>query len=816
MGDSGPAEPVAAGRGRPSGLVVPAAGSGGVHRLELFLDLVFVYAFLNVSNLLMANHSFGGLFQAILVVLLIWRSWTACAWLGNIVRLDLGAMPLVVFAIAALVLLIGVAGPVAFADGLVGPLVFVVGFILVRASALFFTVQVRRDGTGERRRIWPAAWPLAGSAVLLLGAALLPPDPPAGLEQHELRVALFCLAVVVDFAGLRALGTGIWQIASTRHWAERHSLIILVAFGETILSVGISNGLDGRAPITWPGVAGSLLSIVVVVVLWWTYFDIARPAAERALESAEGSGRSVLGRDAYSLAHLPMIGGLILLAFGLKHALMTIGKVTSHPWEDSTAALLFIGVVLYLGGLIAFEWRTIKLLGRGPLLGAALMLVLIPVAARVSALGALALLAAGVSILMVADLTVFRGKHSRLHAAVAPSLVQQGGVTPRELFVDLVFVYAFIQVTVLMTREGTPLGVVQGVAVLALLWWAWCGYTRSANAYGIQADPVRATVLGIVAFTLVMSIATPQSFGLVAGGLPGPIVVVVCYLLIRVSQVGLMWRTSRLDPERRRPTRVAAISGVAVLLLAGSAAVTLSADGSPGAEAAATGLWVAAVAVEFVGSYPNRVWSWRIRSVGHWTDRYALIMLIALGEVIIATGVSADGQPITGRLMLAALASTVALCSLWWSYFDSDLHIADRAVRSCAGADQSAIARDAYAYLHLPMVAGLMVFAFGLRETLSVIHEGPNVAPTRLGHYALYFGVVGYLLANQAFWWRTRRKLGWYRVSSALLLAVLTPFTTWLPAPWTLVLLAVMGASFATLETLRSADRRGVHRFSTA
>jgi low temperature requirement protein LtrA len=453
-------------------------------------------------------------------------------------------------------------------------------------------------------------------------------------------------------------------------------------------------------------------------------------------------------------------------------------------------------------------------LGRGPLLGGALMLVLTPVAGRVSALGALIMLAASVSVLMIADLTVFRRRHGELHDVVA-RLGQHGGVTPRELFVDLVFVYSFIQVTVLMFREASGLGVVRGIAVLALLWWAWCGYTRTANAYGVQADPVRATVLGIVAFTLVMSIAIPQSFSLVEGGLPGPVLVVTCYALIRVLQVGLMWRTARLDPERRRPTRVAAVSGVAVLLLAGSAAVTVRTEGSSRADAVATGLWIAAVAVEFAGSYSNRVWSWLIRSVEHWTDRYALIMLIALGEVIIATGVSVADQPLTGRLILAVVASTVALCSLWWSYFDSDLHIADRAVRSCVGADRYAMARDAYTYLHLPMVAGLMVFAFGLRETLSVIHEGPSVSATRLGHFALYLGVVGYLLANQVFWRRTRRKLGWYRVSSALLLAVLTPFTTWLPATWALVLLAVLGAGFATLETLRSADRRDVHRFST-
>jgi low temperature requirement protein LtrA len=257
------------------------------------------------------------------------------------------------------------------------------------------------------------------------------------------------------------------------------------------------------------------------------------------------------------------------------------------------------------------------------------------------------------------------------------------------------------------------------------------------------------------------------------------------------------------------------VSGAAVLLLTGAAAVTVRGEGSPKADAAATGLWIAAVAVELAGNYPNRVWSWLIRSVEHLTDRYALIMLIALGEVIIATGVSVVDQPLTGRLILAVLASTVALCSLWWSYFDSDLHIADRAVRACVGADRYAMARDAYTYLHLPMVAGLMVFAFGLRETLSVIHEGPDVSAPRLGHFALYLGVSGYFLANQVFWRRTRRKLGWYRLSSALLLAVLTPFTTWLPATWALVLLAVMGAGFATMETLRSADRRSVHRFST-
>ncbi|MBM0256532.1 low temperature requirement protein A [Micromonospora sp. 4G55] len=785
-------------------------------RLELFLDLVFVYAFLSVTDLMAENFRIEGLFQGVLVVLLLWRCWSSYTLLGNVVRLDRGFMRPLIFGVAATILLIGIAAPVIFTDrpgGLFGPLIFVAAFLLAQFGALLILTHTISGGSrGPLLRAW---LPFSGGAVLLLCGALLPRHLPPDVDGGSVRLALFFAATVVDFIGVRALGAGTWRIVAVPHWAERHRLVMLIALGETIISIGTARGLIGNPPITWSVIGGSALSLVVVAVLWWRYFDIAGFAAEQALEHQPTATRSRLGRDAYSVLHVVMIVGLVLIALGLKRALSSVEPATAYRWGLLSTHVLYAGVLVYLIGLVALEHRTIRLLGRSPLLGIALVTALDPVAVRLPPVGAVGLLAAVLTSMVLADLTVFRRRHHLLHRQTAKAAVRATttGVTPRELFLDLVVVYTFIQVTVLMTRHPSGLGVAQALAVLTLLWVAWSLHTQVGNVLRSPSIPARLSVLLVVALTLTIGIAIPQAFDVVPDGLPGPMIVVLCYIVLRVlhlTALRLVVRPDRVPHAQLLRASVATVAALGLLLFA---ALASSRPHAPdGLSQLVASLWLAAIVADLAGGYLVVRRFWRVSSAKHWTDRYALIILIALGESIISAGVAVGGRPISWSVIVAIATSMVLLATLWWAYFDTDAIVGERVMQDRTGNQRAALARDAYTYLHLPMIVGLILLAFGLRKTLDVVSDPSGPARTPLGHTTLFAGVIVYLLANQAFWWRTQREIRWVRATGILLVAILAPVTSPLPPLWALAILTAACAAVMTADSRRAAElRRRLH-----
>ncbi|MGK5520994.1 low temperature requirement protein A [Micromonospora sp. URMC 107] len=783
------------------------AGPGGVTRLELFLDLVFVYAFFNVTELMSANVHPLGLLQGFLVVALLWRCWASYAWLGNTVRFDRAAMPLVVFAAAAGIFVVGVALPVAFVDrpgGLWGPLVFAVAFVLVRLGPLAVTTLAGLN-TGDRPLFALRAWlPLCVTTLLLLAAAslsaLLPTWPPVRLTQ----VVLFTVATGVDYAGLVALRTGDWWLGSVSHWAERHSLIVLVALGETIISIGTSGGLVGDPAITWPVIAGSALGVVVVLVLWWTYFDLARFAAEQSLRRLPGGVTSLIGLDAYALLHLPMVGGLILLALGLKHALSATDVSTADPWSTGGALALHGGALLYLLGLLAFERRGFGLLGRSVALGIVLLLATAPVVLNVPVLASLAILVACLGTVVAADRTVFGHRHRRLHDAVAGTVQRVTVVRPHQLFFDLIVVYAFIQITVLVNRQPSPAGVAQGLGVLVLLWWSWCLYAWLGSVTPRATTPVRVTVLAAGALTFVLGVAIPQAFSRVPGGLPGPLIVTACYVAVRVLHLASFWWIARPDPALRAQASRAALPTAAALTLLVGATLTFPSTGEAISPVSAA-CWTAALVLDLAGGYLTGARNWRIRSLEYWTHRYNLIVLVAFGEGFISTGIAlADTSISVAALFTVALIVTL-LAALWWTYVGTDRVLDRRLSQVSTGPRGAALARDAYTYLHLLIVAGLILVALGLTTTLAQVAQRPATPLQSLGHAVLHGGVVLFLVGDQLIWRRAVGRFCRRRVLGLLVVALAAPATAALPSLATLVLLATVGVAVATTTSLRAA-----------
>jgi low temperature requirement protein LtrA len=194
------------------------------------------------------------------------------------------------------------------------------------------------------------------------------------------------------------------------HFAERHGLIVLIALGESIVAIGVgAEGLDLGAEV----IAGALLGVLISAALWWAYFDVVALVAERRMRTAAPEVQTRMARDSYTLLHLPMVAGIVLLALGIKK---TLGHV-DEPLADVPALALCGGVALYLLAHIAFRLRNLGTLNRQRLLAAALLLALWPVATSVDALAALALVAAILTGLVAFEAVRFREARARIRTA---------------------------------------------------------------------------------------------------------------------------------------------------------------------------------------------------------------------------------------------------------------------------------------------------------------------------------------------------------------------------------------------------------------
>jgi low temperature requirement protein LtrA len=342
--------------------------------LELFFDLVFVFAITQVTRLLADDPSWGGVLRGMLVLVALWWAWTAYAWLSSTMDVDEGGVRLAMLASMGAMLGVALAVPGAFGDDAV---LFGVAYLLVRLLHLVLYAIVGRDDPDLLGAVLRLA-PTAITGALLLVAA--------GFLEGDERIVVWLVALAVDYVGPAVIGAGRgWRIAP-EHFAERHSLIILIALGESIIAIGVGAGFE-----LVPGViAAAVLGIVVVSALWWLYFDVAVIFARTRLVQASGVEQARLARDAYSYLHLPMVAGIVLFALGLKTTLDHVGE----PLDTVPAVGLCGGVALYLLGHIAFLFRTTRRIFRRRTLGAAVLLALIPAAVAIPALAALALVSA--------------------------------------------------------------------------------------------------------------------------------------------------------------------------------------------------------------------------------------------------------------------------------------------------------------------------------------------------------------------------------------------------------------------------------------
>ncbi|MET9265502.1 low temperature requirement protein A [Amycolatopsis sp. NPDC004079] len=365
-------------------------------------------------------------------------------------------------------------------------------------------------------------------------------------------------------------------------------------------------------------------------------------------------------------------------------------------------------------------------------------------------------------------------------------------VTTLELFFDLVFVYAITQTTELMSGHLSLLGVGEGLLVLMVLWWCWCSYAWLGTTIHVDHGIARLAMFGAMAVMFLVALAVPQALTNEPGGLDGPLLFVACYGVVRLLHIVAYLGAARHDAELRQ---------VLLRMLRGlipSLALLAVADVVGGAWQPV--LWVVALLVDYVNVYLSGPTGWRVHSPAHFAERFGLIVIIALGESVVAIGIGIGHVPITWLIAGSSICGIALAAGMWWTYFDLVAHVAERRLARAEGIARAKIATDSYTYLHLPLIAGIVLISLGLKKTFLTLSDSVHHSPTDALHgvalWSLTGGLALYLVALSSL---RRRNLGtWNRqrlVLAAVLLA-LTPLLGHVPAA---LLLLIVTASVLLL-----------------
>jgi low temperature requirement protein LtrA len=355
-------------------------------------------------------------------------------------------------------------------------------------------------------------------------------------------------------------------------------------------------------------------------------------------------------------------------------------------------------------------------------------------------------------------------------------------VTPLELFFDLVFVLAITQCTALMSHHPTWSGLVQGLLVLGMLWWAWTGYAWLTSVLDPEEGAVRLVMFGAMAALLLVSICVPGAFGDLA------LAFALIYGVVRAAHIALFMLASPEDDALRHSVLgLAASTAVAVVLLTTASLFDGLAQGA---------LWALALFLDMAGPYFFGSEGWKLVP-GHFAERHGLIVIIALGESIVAIGVGAAHTLDLG-IGAAAVLGVALTAAMWWVYFDIVAIVSARRLGAAEpGRARNELARDSYSYLHLAMVAGIVLAALGLKTTIGHFDDHLRAVPA----FALLGGVAVYLLGLVGFRYRHIRTVSRRKLLLAIVLLALVPVATELPALATLALADILIWSLIAYET---------------
>jgi low temperature requirement protein LtrA len=376
-------------------------------------------------------------------------------------------------------------------------------------------------------------------------------------------------------------------------------------------------------------------------------------------------------------------------------------------------------------------------------------------------------------------------------------LEREQRVSPLELFFDLVFVFGFTQVTTVLSDNPTWSGLGHALLILVALWWAWAAYAWLTNAVDPSKGPIWGTMMVAMAAMFVAALAVPEVFGR-HGVLFG-----VAFSIVAVMQLTLYALSARGDQDL-----FTAVLRIAPSALAGAALILAAGFVHGGVK---TVLWAIALGIGFFGPLFVELSGWRVHPA-HFVERHGLIVIIAIGESLVAIGLGARGTALGAGVIVAAVLGFLVAASFWLAYFDFFTIRAHQLLTDRSGTPRVALARDVYTYLHLPMVAGIVLFAFSLKTTLA--HVGDELAAVPA--LCLSGGPALYLLAYVALRVRVSGQLGGGRLVAAIACAALVPVALTVPALVALSLLAAVWVALHAYELIWWREARAQTRAQSA
>ena len=361
-------------------------------------------------------------------------------------------------------------------------------------------------------------------------------------------------------------------------------------------------------------------------------------------------------------------------------------------------------------------------------------------------------------------------------------------VSPLELFFDLVFVFAFTQVTGLMSENPTWEGLGEGMLVLAAVWWSWGGYAWMTNALASDDGIARLGLFSAMAAMLVAALAIPEAFG------DDAVVFGLAYFAVRAVHIAVYARGAP-DVDNRTAIRTLApglLAAPALLIVAGFL------DGG-----ARAGLWIVALVLDYGTPYVRDVSGFRL-SPSHFAERFGLVVIIALGESIVAVGAGLEGGALTAGVIAAAIGGLAIAAAQWWAYFDVVSIVATRKLREAQGIARNRLARDSWGVLHGLLIAGIVLVALGIKKAIGDVDASLDTVPA----VALCGGAALYLLGHVAIRLRSVRSVNRPRLLTAAILVALIPYASSVDALAAVLTVAAAMSALIAYEVVAWAPRR--------
>jgi low temperature requirement protein LtrA len=318
-----------------------------------------------------------------------------------------------------------------------------------------------------------------------------------------------------------------------------------------------------------------------------------------------------------------------------------------------------------------------------------------------------------------------------------------------ELFFDLVFVFAFTQVTALILEDTSVEGFLRSALVLAMVWWAWSAYAWMTNAIDIENSVTRLIIFAAMAAGFFMALAVPDAFQDEAGWFA------VAYFVARILNSALYaWGS------RGVPGQLAAVLRLSPWFLLAALVALIGGFVDPDYRA---WVWLASLVIDVVGTLTVARAEWHV-SPSHFAERFGLIVIIALGESIVAIGIATVGLERDATYALSVIVAFAGVAGLWWAYFDFTAAAAARSLGRAAPAARGPLARDVFTFFHYPVVLGIILYAVAAKKTL----EQPLDPLSEAGRWALGLGIASFLCGFALMRYRVIRRIAWERIAAAV------------------------------------------------